>query len=165
MKNFKLSKVAVLIAALFLIGACAKTNAVETSEQAFDFTLQDLEGKSVKLSDFKGKVIILDFFASWCPPCKREIPDFIALQTAYGTDKFTVLGVSLTSANDTKGFVNRMGINYPTLVDDESASAIYGPIRSIPTTFVIDKDFNVVRKYIGFRPKEVFEADIKELLK
>jgi len=161
----KFTKILILATALFMISACAKTNAVEMGGQAMDFTLQDTAGNTVKLSDFKGKVIILDFFASWCPPCKRGIPEFVELQKAYGDAGFTMVGVSLTNSGDTKRFAERMGINYPTLVDDESASTIYGPIRSIPTTFVIDKDFKIVKMYIGYRPKEVFEQDIKDLMK
>jgi peroxiredoxin len=165
MSNFKIRKVFILALALFMLGACARTNAVEMGKQAMDFSLTDTEGKKVNLTDFKGKVIILDFFASWCPPCRMEIPDFVELQKAYGPDKFTMVGVSLTDARDTKDFAAKSGINYPVLIDDGKASAVYGPIRSIPTTFILDKDFKVVKMYIGYQPKNVFEDDIKELLK
>ena len=161
----RLSKIFILVLSLFMISACAKTNAVEIGKEALDFTLQDTEGKTVKLSDFKGKVIILDFFASWCPPCRKGIPEFVELQKAYGEGGFTMVGVSLTDARDTKDFAEKSGINYPVLVDDEKASAVYGPIRSIPTTFVIDRDFKIVKMYIGYQAKEVFEQDIKDLMK
>ena len=165
MKNFKLIGMAVMTAALLMTGACAKSGAMEVGETAPDFALQDLQGNKVSLSDFKGKVVILDFFASWCPPCKEEIPDFIALQNSYGKEGFSMMGVSLTDLNDTKNFAVKMGVNYPLLIDDGKASVAYGPIRSIPTTFVIGKDSKIAKVYIGYRPKEVFEADIKELLK
>lgn len=165
MKGFKLICVIALVLGLSLTGACSKSGAVEIGEKAPDFSLTDLDGKTVSLSDFKGKVVILDFFASWCPPCREEIPDFIALQNSYASEGFSVIGVSLTNANDTKDFADRMRINYPVLVDDGKTSAAYGPIRSIPTTFVIDRNSKVAKLYIGYRPKEVFENDIKELLK
>lgn len=143
---------------VFLLSACAR------STDAADLNLKDINGNMVNLSDYKGKVIILDFFATWCPPCKEEIPDFIELQKKYCGQGFTMIGISLSKMGEMKSFVERMGINYPVLIDDGYATAVYGPIRSIPTTFIIDKEFKVVKKYIGFRPKEVFENDIKALL-
>ena len=166
MKRSIFGKAAIFAVMLFLVGACSKGSAVEIGDNAPDFALNDINGKQANLSDFKGKVIVLDFFASWCPPCREEIPDFMALQNSYSGQGFSVIGVSLTDSNDTKNFADKMQINYPILVDDANkVSAIYGPIRSIPTTFVIGKDFKIARKYIGFRPKDVFENDIKELLK
>ena len=150
---------------VFSLAACAKGNAIETGEEAPDFSLNDLAGKATSLSEFKGKVIILDFFASWCPPCKEEIPGLIELQKTYGPQGFTLVGVALVSLADAKEFAQKMGINYPVLIDDGRVSVSYGPVRSIPTTFVIGKDFKVARVYIGYRTKDVFENDIKELLK
>jgi peroxiredoxin len=76
-----------------------------------------------------------------------------------------MIGISLSRLSDVRGFAEQFGINYPVLIDDGYAAAVYGPIRSIPTTFIIDQNFKVVKKYIGYRPKEVFEADIRALLK
>ena len=161
----KFSRVFVFILALFLLGACSQVSAVEIGQKASQFSLTDINGKQVSLSDFNGKVIILDFFASWCPPCKQEVPDFIALQNTYGNKGFTMIGVALVSASEAKDFAAKAGVNYPVLVDDEKVSGAYGPIRSIPTTFVLDKDGKIVKMYIGFRSKDVFENDIKMLLK
>ncbi len=163
--GLRLGRIFVILLALFMISACAKGNAVEVGENAPDFTLTDLNGKVVHLSDFKGKAVILDFFASWCPPCREEVPDFIKLQDTYGAQGFSMVGVSLVSLQESKDFAGKAGINYPVVVDDGKASAAYGPIRSIPTTFVIAKDGRVAKKYIGYRPKDVFENDIKELIK
>jgi peroxiredoxin len=161
----RLGKIFIFAVALFMLGACSQGSAVEIGQKAPDFSLTDINGEMVSLSDFNGKVVILDFFASWCPPCRQEIPDFIELERSYGDKGFAMVGVALVNAGDAKEFSEKMGINYPVLVDDDKASEIYGPIRSIPTTFVIDKSGKIVKKYIGFRPKDVFEADIKELLK
>ncbi len=157
-------KVFIFSFTLFILG-CSQGSAVEIGKNAPEFSLTDTNGKTVNLADFKGKVIILDFFASWCPPCRQEIPDFIELQKSYGDKGFAMVGVALERAGDAKEFAGKMGINYPVLVDDGKVSVLYGPIRSIPTTFVLDKSSKIVKMYIGFRPKENFENDIKELLK
>jgi cytochrome c biogenesis protein CcmG/thiol:disulfide interchange protein DsbE len=142
-----------------------RSEAVEIGGEAPGFTLNDPDGKAVSLSDFKGKVIILDFFATWCPPCREEIPDFIKLSDAYAPKGFAMIGVSLVTAGETKEFAEKVKFNYPVVIDDGKVSNTYGPIRSIPTTFVIDKDMKIVKMYIGFRDKEVFERDIQALLK
>ncbi len=158
-------KVFVFALALFMLSACSQGSAIEIGASAPDFSLADINGKTVSLSAFNGKVVILDFFAGWCPPCRQEIPDFIELEKSYSDKGFAMIGVALANAGEAKEFAGKMGINYPVLVDDGKVSGIYGPIRSIPTTFIIDKSGKVVKVYIGYRPKNIFEADIKELLK
>ena len=160
-----LGKVFIFAVALFMLGACSQGSAIEIGRSAPDFSLADINGKTVSLSAFNGKVVILDFFASWCPPCRQEIPGFIELEKSYGDKGFAMIGVAMESAGEAKEFAGKMSINYPVLVDDGKASEIYGPIRSIPTTFIIDKSGKIVKMYIGSREKAVFEADIKELLK
>jgi len=155
----------VFIAVLFFAFGCAKGNALEVGENAPDFSLPDMNGKQVSLSEFSGKVVILDFFASWCPPCRQEVPDFVELERAYSDKGFAMVGVALVNAGEAKSFADKAGINYTVLIDDGKVSGLYGPIRSIPTTFVLDKSGKIAKLYIGFRPKSVFEADIKELLK
>ena len=161
----RMPRILIFAVVLFLAAGCARSSALEVGEKAPDFSLRDTNGKQVSLSDFSGKVVILDFFASWCPPCRQEIPDFIALEKAYSDKGFSMVGVALVSAQDAKDFAGKYGINYPVLIDDGKVSDAYGPIRSIPTTFVLDKSGKIAKLYIGLRPKSVFEADIKELLK
>ncbi len=158
-------KVFIFALALFFLGACSQGSAIEIGAGAPDFSLADINGKTVSLSAFNGKVVILDFFASWCQPCRQEIPDFIELEKSYGDKGFAMIGVALERAGEAKEFAGKMGINYPVLVDDGKTSEIYGPIHSIPTTFIIDKNGKIVKMYIGSREKAIFEADIKELLK
>jgi len=135
-------------------------------KSAPSFTLQDLNGKMVSLSDFKGKVIVLDFWATWCPPCVKEIPHFIELYEQYKDRGFAMVGISLDSqgVSVVKSFVRKYQVNYPILMTDGRVDKAYGGIPSIPTTFVIDSAGNIRQKYIGYQEKAVFETDIKALL-
>lgn len=130
------------------------------------FSLKDVNGIEKKLSDFKGKVIIIDFWATWCPPCREEIPHFIDLYNQYKEQGLEVIGIALDMQGEkvVPGFVLKNKINYTILLGNEEVSDLYGGIRAIPTTFIVDKDGNIRKKYIGYNDKEVFERDIKELL-
>ncbi len=130
------------------------------------FTLQDLKGNQISLSDFKGKVVILDFWATWCPPCVMEIPHFIELYEQYKGRGFAMVGISVDreGVSVVESFVRKYRVNYPILMTDGQVQKAYGGIPNIPTTFVIDSAGNIRQKYIGYRDKAVFEADIKTLL-
>ena len=134
--------------------------------QAPDFMLLDINGGEKKLSDFKGKVVILDFWTTWCPPCKAEIPHFIELYNSYKDKGLEIIVVSLDwNAERIIGpFADENNINYILLVGNDRVTDSYGGIMSIPTTFVIDRNCNIRKRYIGYRDKEVFEKDVKELL-
>jgi cytochrome c biogenesis protein CcmG/thiol:disulfide interchange protein DsbE len=136
----------------------------EVSGVAPGFTLADVHGRSVSLADFRGKVVILDFWATWCPPCKREIPDFIKLQSEYGSKGVQVVGIALDEPEKVRAFVRDSGMNYPVLLGTDEVSAHYGGVESIPTTFILDKTGGIVTKYEGFKSKETFESQIKKLL-
>ena len=164
MTKLRTAKVLVLIIGALLLGACSSSGAIEVGKKAVDFTLNDIDGNKISLADYNGKVVVLDFFADWCPPCRQEVPDFIELEKQYGSQGFSMIGVALVDQSAAKAFSGKMGINYPVLIDDGKVSAEYGPIRSIPTTFVIGKDGKIAKVYIGYRSKDVFEKDIKELL-
>jgi peroxiredoxin len=137
---------------------------VDAASAAPAFTLTDLNGKSVSLSDFKGKVVILDFWATWCPPCKREIPDFINLQKEYGARGLQVVGIALDEPGKVQAFASQNGINYPVLLGTDDIAWKYGGIQGIPTTFVIDKTGKITAKFEGYRPRDVFESEIKKRL-
>ena len=131
------------------------------------WTLKNLEGKPVSLSDFKGKVVILDFWATWCPPCRAEIPSFIELQKEYGDQGLAVIGLSLdeSGAAAVKKFVERAGMNYTVVMADQAVAGAYGGVEAIPTTFVIDRQGRIVARHVGLTSRGEFEKEIKPLLK
>ena len=124
----------------------------------------------VNLSDFRGKVVILDFWATWCPPCRKGIPDLIELKNEFKNDGFEIIGISLDAItgrgteNDVVPFIQDYGINYPIIEGDENISQQYGGIRSIPTSFVIDKEGYIVSYYTGLVEKQQYLNDIKKVM-
>lgn len=132
--------------------------------KALDFELNDINGGKVKLSDYSGRVIILNFFATWCPPCRMEMPDFDEIQDEY-KDKVKIIAVNVGRENvsEISDFAAKNNLKFSILMDDGKVSRQYGPIRAIPATFVIDKNFNIARKYVGQKSKDVFVSDIEQL--
>ena len=145
-----------------------KSNIIFTSDKkASDFKLKTLEGKEVKLSDYRGKIVIIDFWATWCPPCRKGIPDLISLQEEFKKD-LVVIGISLDQQNtikDLKPFIENYKINYPVVLGDEKVVKDYGGISAIPTSFIIDQKGNIVDTHVGLVPKTVYADQIKSLLK
>ncbi len=150
-----------------VLTSCGGDSSSERGDDiAPDFTLKTLSGGSFTMSGTKGKVVILDFWAGWCPPCKKELPHFQALHRAYEKKGLKVIGV-LVDARDmasVESLIQEYGISYAILLGNDSVAAAYGGVRSIPTTFVIDREGRIVRKFVGYRDKEVFETVVKELL-
>ncbi|MBI4476335.1 MAG: TlpA family protein disulfide reductase [Acidobacteria bacterium] len=133
----------------------------------FSFTLKESTGKSVKLSDYKGRVVLLDFWATWCGPCKIEIPWFVEFQNKYGNQGFSVLGVLVEDSEDKlKPFADQYKMNYPVLIgiDREDVTNAFGPIWGLPTTFLIGRDGKICKKHAGLISKDLFERTIKALL-
>ena len=137
-----------------------------TASVAPDFTETAITGEIVTLSELKGSVVIINFFATWCPPCKMEIPDFISLYTQYKDRGLAIVGISLDQDGRRilPGFIRNNGINYPVVYNLDLAN-LYGGIRSIPTTFVVDKEGIIRHKITGYQPKDRFEALITALLR
>jgi cytochrome c biogenesis protein CcmG/thiol:disulfide interchange protein DsbE len=131
-----------------------------------EWHLADLNGKTVNLSDFKGKVVVLNFWATWCPPCRNEIPTFVALQKQYADKGLVIIGASLDQGGSktVKPFVEKLGINYSVVLADQKAIDAYGGVQVVPTTFVIDRQGNIAAEYAGDTDRDVFEREIKSLL-
>jgi thiol-disulfide isomerase/thioredoxin len=161
------SKLVVLLlaGAAFLLGG-NQSPATDVKKAAPDWQFSDVEGKPVKLSDFKGEVVILDFWATWCPPCRTEIPSFVALQKKYADKGFTVIGVSLDEQGPSvvKSFMHRFGMNYPVVMGNQTVVVDYGGFEAIPTTFVIDRQGNIITAYQGAMDQATFESVIGPLL-
>jgi cytochrome c biogenesis protein CcmG/thiol:disulfide interchange protein DsbE len=157
-----------LFSAILLLGllVLVPTGCAVQAGPAPAWNLKDLDGKSVQLSDFKGKVVILDFWATWCPPCRAEIPNFVQLQTQYKDKGLVVVGISVDEGGPAvvSAFAKAQNINYPIVMGDESVSTAYGNIQAIPTTFVIDPSGNIVNRHEGFTEKSTFESEIQKLL-
>jgi len=135
-----------------------------TGSVAPDFVLTDIKtGQPVRLSDFRGKAVLLNFWATWCPPCKVEIPWFIDLQKQYGPQGLAVVGVAMDDAGREKilKFDNDMSVNYPVLQGTETVGTAYGGVESLPTTFFIDRQGRIVARVLGLRSRGDVEQNIK----
>lgn len=132
-----------------------------------DFTVKDMHGKDVRLADYKGKVVMLNFWATWCGPCKVEIPMFTDLQQKYQSQGLAFLGISVDDAPEQlREFAQEYKMNYPVLVGNgrDDVQTAFGPMFGIPITLLIARDGTICTRYLGPRPRERFERDIKALL-
>ena len=146
--------------------ASTSTNTNNTNaELAPNFILTDTQGNKVKLSDYRGKIVILDFWATWCPPCRRGIPDLIDLKKTY-KDRLAIIGISLDtdSKSDVVPFMKEYGINYKVVYGDNDVVQKYGNIQSIPTTFIIDQSGNIVASFIGLQRIETYKSYLNNLI-
>ncbi|MGA3055340.1 MAG: redoxin domain-containing protein [Candidatus Korobacteraceae bacterium] len=130
-----------------------------------DFSLQDLNGQPLALADYRGKVVLLDFWATWCAPCLDEIPHFVALQNEYREQGLQVIGISMDDGpKPVRDFYQRFKMNYPVALGTEKLAQAYGGVLGLPVTFLIGRDGQVAAKYIGEVQMPVVEQEIKSLL-
>ena len=131
-----------------------------------DFTLESLEGKNIHLSGYKGQAVLLNFWATWCGPCKIEMPWFVELQKEYGPQGLQIVGVAMDDASkeDIAKFAKDLGVNYPILLGKESVGEAYGGVQFLPTTFFIDRDSKVLEREFGLKSRSIFEDNIKKAL-
>jgi cytochrome c biogenesis protein CcmG/thiol:disulfide interchange protein DsbE len=131
-----------------------------------DFTAVDSTGARLRLSDFKGRVTVLNFWASWCAPCTEETPWFIEFQKKYGNDGLAVIGVSLDDDGwkSVRPFIGGMGVNYRTILADGQISRLYGGLEALPVTMIIDRSGRIAATQVGLIDHDNFEAAIQALL-
>jgi peroxiredoxin len=135
-------------------------------QAAPDFSLASLDGKTLKLSDFHGKAVLLNFWATWCEPCKIEMPWFVELQKKYEAQGFTVLGVAMDDASPSEiaDFAKKMGVNYPIVIGKEAVGDQYGGIPYLPSTFYIDRDGKVIQRVFGLVSRSEIETNIQKAM-
>jgi peroxiredoxin len=159
--------VTVIAAAALLFVACngAAPPPAQPAEEpvAHDFTLLDLDGESKHLADWAGQVLLIDFWATWCAPCREEIPWLKELQETYGDEGFTLIAISDENAEIVRKFVEEREITYVNLVDPGEATRDYGVV-SLPTAFLVDREGNIVEEFRGVKPQRILEAKLREQL-
>jgi peroxiredoxin len=130
-----------------------------------NFSLKDSNGKTVQLSDYKGKVVLLNFWATWCGPCKMEIPWFVDFERRYKDQGFSVIGISMDDDgwNAVKPFVSEVGLNYRILLGNDTVAQMYGGVESLPTSFIIDRQGRIARTHVGLVSKSSYENDLRQL--
>jgi len=169
---FVIVVVAVVIALMLAIGLRVARHSRQSAviqmkgDVAPDFTLQSLEGKSVHLSDYRGKAVLLNFWATWCAPCKIEMPWFVELQKEYGPEGLQIVGVAMDDASpkEIADFAKDMGVNYPVLIGKESVGDAYGGVQFLPESFYIDRNGKVLDKAFGLKGRGEIEDDIKKII-
>ena len=131
-----------------------------------DFSLADLAGENVHLSTYRGKVVLLDFWATWCDPCRDEIPHLVELQNKYGAQGLQIIGVSMDDEPEpVREFYQQFKINYPVVMGNAKTGELYGGILGLPIAFLIGRDGRINTKHIGATNISVLEAEIVNLLR
>ena len=132
----------------------------------FDLPVLDAKGKTMKLSSLRGKAVIVDFWATYCGPCKIEMPWFVELQNKYGPDGLQIVGVAEDDAGEKaiSDFTHKMGINYPILLGTEKVADLYGGLDGLPTTFFVDRSGKIIDRQLGLISESVIVDNIKKSL-
>jgi len=163
-----------LVAMAFPLGCNRKATNVSAADLkaesdrkvAPDFTLKDADGRAVKLSDYRGKVVLLNFWATWCGPCKVEIPWFIEFENQYKDQGFAVLGVALDEEgwDVVRPYIAEKKVNYRVLLGDDATAQMYGGVESLPTTFLLDRNGRIASVHVGLVSKSNYQNEIIQLL-
>ena len=162
---FSFALLTFLFAAIYLNASrsSSKLSSATTLEK-ISFSGASLNAGQIHLSDYYGKVVLINFWATWCPPCVTEIPHFVALQKEFG-DRIQVIGISVDDATKlVSDFIQSNHINYPVILHQSSFDTLFGDIHSIPTTFILDKNLTIVNTFVGYRTQQFFKEQINALL-
>jgi|MudIll2142460700_1097286.scaffolds.fasta_scaffold29835_3 peroxiredoxin len=149
---------------LALAAGCTKSEKNGQLSAAPDFTLQDLSGRNVRLSDLRGKVVLVEFWATWCPPCRASVPVIEHLHRTYAEQGLVVLGISIDEGWDAvRSFAREQGISYAILKGNDEVSAQY-MVRVVPTMFLVGKDGMIAKQYMGGEEEETLAKDVRSML-
>ena len=164
LQHRRVVRIAAALALLAFVRVRPST-AGESAPVAPAFTVRGLDGRTLKLSDFKGKVVVLDFWATWCGPCRASLPHLNEVQGRFAGQGLVVVGISVddTEPQDVRRFVDRLGLKFRMAMADERVLDLYGPIRTIPTTFFINRRGVVARRVVGYIDSETLESYVREL--
>jgi peroxiredoxin len=177
-RNIVLFLVLIVVITAMLVFGRKRTNSANASaggkivegsfkgKAAPDFSLQTLDGQTLKLSDLRGKAVLLNFWATWCTPCKAEMPWFVDFQKQYGGQGLQIVGVAMDDAakDEIQSFAKKMGVNYPVVLGKESLADQYGGVDFLPTTFYIDRSGNIQDRVFGIVDRQEAEASVKKVL-
>ena len=144
-----------------------KVAAGEIGSHLPEFSAKDLQGHTISSADLRGRVVLIDFWATWCEPCKKEMPGYQKLADRYGTRGFAVIGFKATMMADTEDpleFARKMGVHYPLVIAIDDLLQEFGGLEGLPTTLLYDRQGVLRKKVIGFEYTDVFESELKQLL-
>lgn len=154
---------AILTSAYFHLGRSRESKAgpAKANLLAPDFVLPQLDGTPLRLSDYRGKVVLLDFWATWCDPCREETPHFVELQRQYGDRGLQIIGVSMDdTSKPVREFYRQFHVNYPLVMGDAKTGEAYGGVLGLPIAFLLDREGRIVSKHIGPTKAETFDREI-----
>jgi cytochrome c biogenesis protein CcmG/thiol:disulfide interchange protein DsbE len=166
----------VLASSLWLSGCASQLSKGEPSSRrgadasarkaAPDFELKDMNGKTIRLSDYRGQVVLLNFWATWCGPCKIEIPWFVEFQRTFKDRGFTVIGVSVDEDGweAVRPFLASRQVNYPVVISTMEVEQKYGGVEALPVSFLIDREGRIASTHVGLVTKKTYEEEIRQLL-
>ena len=165
MKHLRFLPLSLALVVTLLPALRAENEAVARPAPAW--TLKDVDGRTVRSDEFRGKVVVLDFWATWCGPCRSEIPGYVELQRKYGGDGLVIVGVSFDRGGPgvVKQFIADQKVNYWIVMGDDQVADAFGGVEAIPTTFIIDRNGVIRYRKVGAKPADEFEAVVRPILK